>query len=239
MEHHGAHGPTSWLLQIPGLPHDPHLVHINGALVVLAFITVCCVLANLKIRKGFDKLMIPDAKPTFAGTMDVLMEGLHGMICDTLGHSGEKYFPFIASLFLFILLSNFLGLLPHSSAPTASVSTNLALGLSAFVYYNVQGVREHGIVGYMKDFLMGLGPAGVLIALLEVVSHCIRPLSLTIRLFVNMFVDHTVVLSFQSLCIWLLPVPLLLLGIIVSTIQAFVFATLTAVYVQMATEHEH
>jgi F-type H+-transporting ATPase subunit a len=77
------------------------------------------------------------------------------------------------------------------------------------------------------------------VAILEIASQMVRPLSLGVRLFVNMHVDHTVVLSFQNLCAWLLPVPLLLFGIVVATIQAFVFAVLTAIYVQMATEHEH
>jgi F-type H+-transporting ATPase subunit a len=89
---------------------------------------------------------------------------------------------------------------------------------------------------------MGLGPAGIVIALLEMVSHLIRPFSLGIRLFVNMHVDHAVVHSFSTLTswsTWLVPVPLLLFGIVVCTIQAFVFAMLTAVYVEMATAHEH
>ena len=86
---------------------------------------------------------------------------------------------------------------------------------------------------------MGLGLAGVPIAVLEIVSQGIRPLSLGIRLYVNMFVDHSVVTNFQAVVAYLLPVPLLLFGVVVSTIQAFVFAMLTAVYVQMATEHEH
>ncbi len=235
MEHHG---PTSWLQQIPLLPHDAEYVHVNGALVVFGIITILAVLANRAIKKQFDKQLVPDGRVSLINTIDAGIDGLRGMVVGTIGEHGEMYFPFIATLFLFIFFGNFLGLLPFSAAPTASVNTTFALGIASFVYYNVMGIRAHGFVGYLKHFLMGLGPAGVLVALLEMVSQVVRPLSLGIRLFVNMHVDHTVVLSFQNLFAWLLPVPLLLFGVVVCTIQAFVFAILTAVYVQMATEHE-
>jgi F-type H+-transporting ATPase subunit a len=224
---------------IPLLPQAEELVHINGALVVFAVITVIAVLANLAIKKQFATQLVPDGRVSLINVMDSAIDGLRGMVVETIGETGEKYFPFIATLFLFIFFSNFLGLLPFSAAPTANVNTTFALGIAAFVYYNVMGVKEHGVVGYLKHFLMGLGPAGVLVALLEIVSQLVRPVSLGIRLYVNMHVDHTVVMSFQNLFAWLLPVPLLLFGVVVCTIQAFVFAVLTAVYVQMATEHEH
>ncbi|MBY0371029.1 F0F1 ATP synthase subunit A [bacterium] len=233
------HGPSTWLQKLPFLPHEDGYVHVNGALVVFAIITVLAILANRALKKRAEQQLVPDEKVSLINIMDAAIDGLRNMVVGTIGETGEKYFPFIATLFLFIFFSNFLGLLPFSAAPTASVSTTFALGIAAFVYYNVQGVREHGVVGYLKHFLMGLGPAGILIAVLEIVSQVVRPLSLGIRLYVNMFVDHTVVMSFQNLFAWLLPVPLLLFGVVVCTIQAFVFAVLTAVYVQMATEHEH
>jgi len=237
------HGPQSWLLSLPALPKDESLIHINGAVVVTLFITAVSLFAYRAIKKaganGTDALIVPSPKPSLLNIVDVFIEGLKGLVVGTIGHGGEKYFPFIATLFIFILFSNLLSLLPFGSAPTSNINTTLALGIATFVYYNIMGIREHGLVGYLKHFLMGLGPAGVLVALLEIVSHSIRPLSLGIRLFVNMFVDHTIMTSFASLCAWIVPVPLLLFGIVVSTIQAFVFATLTAVYVQMATEHEH
>jgi len=239
MEHHG---PESWLSHLPLFPEvlrDPKYVHVNGAILVFLFLTVVSVLAYLLIRNQIEEHIVPKPRFTLVTIVDVMIEGLYNMVVGTLGHHGEKYFSFIGSLFLFVFFSNLLGLLPLSAAPTANTSTTVALGLAAFVYYNMMGIKEHGFVGYLKHFLMGLGPAGVLVALLEMVSHVIRPVSLGLRLFVNMHVDHTVVLSFQNIFAWLLPVPLLLFGIVVCTIQAFVFATLTAVYVQMATEHDH
>lgn len=175
----------------------------------------------------------------FLSTVDVLVDSLYNMVEGTLGQDAKKHFPFIGSIFLFVFFSNLLGLLPYSAAPTSSLNTTLALALVSFVYYNVMGIKEHGLVNYLKHFLMGMGILGIPIAIIELVSHFIRPISLSVRLFVNMFVDHAVVASFQSVLAWLLPVPLMLLGVLVSVIQAFVFATLTAVYIQMATEHEH
>ncbi len=236
MEHHG---PSTWLQMIPFLSSSEELLHVNGALVVFGIITVLSLLANRALKRRFEAQLVPDSKVSLVNVMDSAVDGLRGMVVETTGEEGEKYFPFIATLFIFIFFSNFLGLLPFSSAPTANVNTTFALGIATFIYYNWMGIKAHGIVGYLKHFLMGLGPAGVLVALLEIVSQFIRPLSLGIRLFVNMHVDHTVVLSFQNLFAWLLPVPLLLFGVVVCTIQAFVFAILTAVYVQMATEHEH
>jgi F-type H+-transporting ATPase subunit a len=235
MENHSS---VSWLQMLPFLPHGEQYVHVNGAVVVFLALTALAILANLAIRRGFQTQLVPSGKVSLINIMDATIDGLRGMIVETVGKHGEKYFPFIATLFLFIFFSNFLGLLPFSAAPTANVNTTFGLGIAAFLYYNLMGIKEHGVIGYLKHFLMGLGPAGILVALLEIVSQVVRPVSLGIRLFVNMHVDHTVVMSFQNLFAWLLPVPLLLFGVVVCTIQAFVFAILTAVYVQMATEHE-
>ena len=235
MEHHG---PISWLLQIPGLPHDPNLIHINASVVVVVLIGIVSLLAYTALKGREEENIVPPTKPTLVTVVDAVVDGLYNMIEGTLGHGAEKHVPFIASFFLYIFLNNLLGLLPYSFSSTSSVNTTFALGISSFLYYNVMGIKEHGLIGYLKHFLMGLGPAGILIAVLEMVSHAIRPISLGIRLFVNMFVDHAVVSKFSVLMAWIVPVPLLLFGVFVCTVQAFVFTTISAVYVQMATEHE-
>ena len=241
MEHHATQhgGPTTWLLNFPLPLNDLAYVHINGALLVFLIILVGSLWANWLIKHRMEKYIIPSPKLTLVSFVDVMIEGLYGMITSTLGPQGMKYFGFIASIFLFVLFGNLLGLLPHSASPTANVNTTFALGGLAFLYYNFMGIREHGVVSYAKHFLMGLGLFGIPIAFLELISHAVRPISLSVRLFVNMFVDHALAANFGEVFAWLLPVPLLFLGIVVCVIQAFVFATLTSVYVQMATEHEH
>lgn len=241
MEQHGAahHGPASWLQSLPGLPTEQEFLHVNAAVFVFVAILIFAVIANRALAGKLEQNIIPKKKFGIVAFTDALVEALVGLCVGTLGPRGIQYLPFIGSIFLFVLVSNLLGLLPLASAPTSSVNTTFALGIATFVYYNYLGIREHGPIGYMKHFLMGLGLFGLPIALLELLSHAIRPMSLGVRLFVNMFVDHAVVSAFGSLVAWGLPVPLLLFGIVVCTIQAFVFATLTAVYVQMATEHDH
>lgn len=232
------HGPQSWLTQIPGLPQDEKLIHVNGALLIFAGIVVLSIFARLAINKGIEKMVVPDPKPTIGGFIDVLVEGLYKTVTDILGHHGEQYFAFIASLFLFVLLSNLMGILPLSHSPSSSLNTTVALGLASFVYYNLHGIKAHGLVGYCKHFLMGMGVFGIPIAAFELLSHVLRPATLGLRLFLNMTIDHLLAGSFADLFKWVLPVPLLLFGIVVCTIQAFLFAVLTSVYVQMATEHE-
>ncbi|MBI4405408.1 MAG: F0F1 ATP synthase subunit A [Deltaproteobacteria bacterium] len=232
------HGTTSWLLMLPLLPHDPKYLHVNGAVVVFLIIAVLSVLAKFAIESKVQQYVVPQSRFSLVTFIDFVVEMLHNLVVGILGHHGEKHFPFIASVFMFVFVSNLLGLLPFGGSPSTSVNTTFALGLCSFIYYHASGVKEHGLLGYGKHFLMGLGIFGLPIALLEMVSHVIRPFSLGLRLFVNLFIDHSLVSSFENVCRWLVPVPLLLFGIMVCTIQAFLFTILTSVYIQMATEHE-
>jgi F-type H+-transporting ATPase subunit a len=161
MEHHG---PVSWLLRLPLLPHDSHYLHVNGAVLVLCFIIVVSVIAFFKIRGKKDSFIIPPPAPSLIGIVDLLVESLRKMVLASLGAHGEKHFAFIASLFIFVWVSNLMGLLPLSESPSSNLNTTLALGASSFVYYNVMGIRSMGLVGYAKHFLMGLGVFGIPIA---------------------------------------------------------------------------
>lgn len=215
-------------------------MHVNGAVLVFLFILSISLLANRAIKSaGIAHAIVP--KPGFSvlNIFDVLVETLHNLIVGIVGHHGEGYVSFIGSIFLFVLFSNFLGLLPLSGgSPSSNVNTSFALGISSFIFYNLMGIRSHGLVGYLKHFLMGLGIFGLPIAFFELISHVIRPATLGIRLAANLHIDHTLAQAFEAICAWVLPVPLLLFGVLVCTIQAFLFLVLTAVYTQMATEHE-
>lgn len=232
--------PSYWVLNIPGLPHDPAFMHVNATVVIFLGIFAFSLLANLAIKSAsLDTLIVPKPGFSFLNFVDVLVEGLHGLVVGIVGHHGEEYVSFIGSLFIFVLLSNLFGMLPHAGgSPSSNVNTTFALGICSFLFYNAMGIRAHGPVGYGKHFLMGLGIFGVPIAMFELLSHVIRPATLGLRLAVNLHIDHALATSFEEICAWLLPVPLLLFGVLVCTIQAFLFAVLTAVYVQMATEHE-
>jgi F-type H+-transporting ATPase subunit a len=156
-----------------------------------------------------------------------------------IGHGYERFTSYLTVLLLFILIANLLGLLsPWFESPTGNVAVPLGLALVTFVYYHYHGVRENGF-GYIKQFL---GPVWWLYPLLfpiEVISHCARVLSLTVRLYANMFAGDLLTIAFFSLIP--IGVPLLFLGLHlgVAVIQAYVFMLLAAIYLSLAVSHEH
>jgi F-type H+-transporting ATPase subunit a len=156
-----------------------------------------------------------------------------------IGHGSEQFTGYLTVLFLFILISNLIGLVsPWLESPTATVAVPLGLALVTFVYYHYHGVRANGI-GYVKQFL---GPVWWLYPLMfpiEVISHLARLLSLTVRLYANMFAGDMLTLAFFSLIP--IGVPLLFLGlhVFVAGIQAYVFMLLAMIYLSLAVSHEH
>ena len=156
-----------------------------------------------------------------------------------IGHGYERFISYLTVLGLFILLANLMGLLsPWLEAPTSNVVVPLGLALVTFVYYHYHGIRENGFA-YVKQFL---GPVWWLYPLLlpiEIISHFARILSLTVRLYANMFAGDLVTLAFFSLVP--IGVPLLFLGLHlgVAIVQAYVFMLLAAIYLSLAVAHEH
>src|SRR5688572_27764393 len=112
------HGPTTWLLKLPLLPHDPKYVHVNGAILVFLAILVFSLIANAAIRSQGDKLIIPPRRFGIVAIADLLVEGLYGLVTSVLGHHGAVHFSVVAALFLFVWFSNLLGILPLSASPS-------------------------------------------------------------------------------------------------------------------------
>ena len=169
--------------------------------------------------------------------MEVVVGGLEDFIEDIMGPEGKNYFTVIASLFLFILVCNLMGLVPGFDSPTANINTTLALALVSFSATHYIGLRRHGI-GYVKHFMGPMWLLAPLMLPIELISHLARPMSLAVRLMGNMMADHKVVMSFFALVPILVPLPFLLLGLLVCLVQALVFCTLTMVYIGSAIEHE-
>ena len=154
------------------------------------------------------------------------------------GAGGPKYLAFFGTIFLFILFLNIIGLIPGFDSPTMYPMVPLGFAVATFLFYHYSGVREHGF-GYIKQFLgpmLLLAPAMLPI---EIISHCARPLSLTVRLFANMFAGEQVYLTFITLTRLLVPVLFLGLHLFVSFLQAYIFMLLAMVYVGRAVSHEH
>ncbi len=230
---HGAH--FNWFSYIPGLSELP--AHISGAIFVSMILALFAVAARMSLARHKDYL-VPPARLTFLNFSDMIAEGLYGVTKSMLGHDAHKYFPVMGSIFLYVLLSNLIGLFPGMEPPSGNINTNLAIGAFVFLYYNYQGLKASGL-SYLKHFL---GPVWYLAWLLlpvEIISHVARPFTLALRLKGNMVGDHTVLATFTNLVPYGLPIPFYFLGLMVCVIQAYIFVMLTMVYVSLAKESDH
>ena len=197
--------------------------------------------------------LIPKA-PEQMGFGDWVREAFEGIVgyfmdlADSLmphHHEGRGFLWLIVPLFLYIWVSNVFGLVPGFLPPTDSVNTNGAAALSVFILYHAAGIRSTGLA-YAKHFWAPPGlaiylaiPIGIVLGAIELFSHAFRPVTLSLRLYGNISGDHTVFASFLSLVPIGVPIVFLLFGLLVSTVQAFVFTLLTSVYIALATSHDH
>ncbi|HEY3990211.1 MAG TPA: F0F1 ATP synthase subunit A [Acidobacteriaceae bacterium] len=176
------------------------------------------------------------------GPAQHIAEMLHNVVSDQaesiVGHGYERFVPYVTVVFVFILLCNLIGLIPGFVTPTSKPYVPLALATLTFLYYQYQGIRANGF-GYIKQFLGPIWWIAPLMLPIEIISHAARVLSLTVRLYANMFASDMVILVFFSLIPILGSVPFLALHAGVSIIQAVVFMLLTLIYLSQATAHEH
>lgn len=174
--------------------------------------------------------------------MEVIVGGIENMIVETMGEHGRPFFPLIATLALFILTSNLIGLVPGFFPPTANLNTTAACALVVFVATHVVGIKEHGL-HYVKHFMGPIVWLAPLIFFIEIIGHLSRLLSLSLRLFGNMQGHELVLMIFFTLgakyYLPVAPLPMMLMGILVSFIQAFVFMLLSMIYIQGSLEEAH
>jgi F-type H+-transporting ATPase subunit a len=186
------------------------------------------------------------------GGLQHVFEGLHGFIegqsKEIIGHHVEPYTAFLATIFAYVLVCNLIGLVPGLESPTATPAVPLGLAICAFAYYHFNGIKKQGAVHYGLHFFGPFDnsmpwvlriPLSLLMLPIELVSHCARVLSLTIRLYANMFAGDMVTLVFFSLVPAIIPVAFLGLHIFVSLLQAYIFALLTMGYRSGAVAEEH
>jgi F-type H+-transporting ATPase subunit a len=228
--------PFTWYSLLP-YPIS-NIAEPNVTAVVVALVLIGLALAFRKSLQSAGDPVIPEQGVTVRNVMEVLVEIVVGLSDSIIGKKGRKYVPLFGSLFLFILIGNFFGLIPGITPPTSSFFSNLGMGLVVFVAYHYFGVREHG-AHYFKQFMGPMLLLAPLFILIEFFSHVFRPISLSIRLFGNMFGDHLVLEIFSNLTKLVIPVAFYILGSLVSVIQAAVFTILSVIYVAMAISHEH
>ena len=164
---------------------------------------------------------------------------LRNTAAEVVGHSGPRCMAYFGTVFIFILFSNLLGIIPTFESPTMFAAVPLGCALATFCYYNLMGFREQGLAGYLKHFAGPMPLLAPLMVPVELISHLSRPLSLTIRLYANMYAGEQVTLAFIGIVPLVIPVAFMGLHIFVAFLQAFVFTILTMVYVAGAVEHEH
>ena len=170
---------------------------------------------------------------------EMIHEFTGGQADQIIGHGYERFQAFTTCVFLFVLLNNLLGLIPGIETPTGVPVVPLGIALCTFVYYNFYGFKEQGVVGYVKHFAGPVWWIAPLLFPIEIISHCARVMSLTIRLYANMFASDLLTLVFFSLIPFAIPAVFLGLHAAVSLIQAYVFMLLSMIYLTGAVSHEH
>jgi F-type H+-transporting ATPase subunit a len=174
--------------------------------------------------------------------LEDLVLGVAGMLDQFIGPTGRRFLPLVGALGAFILVGNYLGLVPGFMAPTSNINVTVGCAVTAWVYYHLQGIRAQGLIGYIKHFG---GPAGVPVAMIplmfviETISHLSRVLSLSLRLFGNIFGEELVIMILAMIIPFLIPLPMMALGLITGGLQAFIFVLLTIIYLQGAVVIEH
>jgi len=228
-------GPLDSLLAAIGHPATdpahPWENWITMEILVVAIIMV--VFAMLRTRLSYDK----------PGKLQMTFEGIYSFVAeqahDTIEHDSKRYLSFVGTLFIFILFMNLIGVVPGFESPTMTPAVPAALAISVFLYYQLQGFREQGIGKYLLHFAGPVWWLAPLMLPIEIISHFARPLSLTIRLFANMFAGEKVTMTFLTLTYFLLPAVFMGLHVFVAFLQAFIFMLLTLIYVSGAVAHEH
>ncbi len=196
---------------------------------VMAILIVLSLLVRSKMQ------LIPGRLQNF---MELVIGSIEKMIVDNIGEKGKPFFPLIATLALFILVCNLIGLIPGFYPPTANLNTPVACAIVVFLTTHIVGVRQHGIK-YVKHFLGPVWWLAPFMFLVEIIGHLSRPLSLSFRLFGNMNGHELILIIFFALAPFLVPLPMMLMGVLIAFLQSFVFMLLATIYIEGSLEEAH
>jgi F-type H+-transporting ATPase subunit a len=207
--------------------------HVIMALLVLAISLIVFPLMSRRISR--------DNPSRFQHVLELVVGGLKDLIEDVIGHgASRKYLYIIGGFATFIFISNLFGLFFFLQPPTSNPNTTFGLALTAFLYYNAQGIKEQGLLHYLKHFTGPILILAPLFIVIEIIGHLARILSLGMRLFGNIFGEHTATGIFMGMLPFVLPWPMMGLGIFGAFLQTFVFIMMTMVYIGGAvTAEEH
>jgi F-type H+-transporting ATPase subunit a len=228
-------GVISALMQLVGIHPANPAAPINDTFAVELVVAACLIAFFVVVRLTLS----PDKPGPVQHIAEMISEFTGSLGDQIIGHGYEKYQAFVTCIFLFVLTNNLVGLIPGVAAPTTNPSVPLGLAIPTFLYYNYQGFRAQGFIGYLKHFCGPIWWMAWLLLPIELVSHFARIMSLTIRLYANMFASDMLTLGFFSLIPIGVPSIFLGLHVFVSCIQAFIFMLLSMIYLSLAVSHEH
>jgi F-type H+-transporting ATPase subunit a len=226
-----------WTWQVFQATHF-QIDHVLGGLLVFVLLTVLAFRYTLAVRGAPDGGVVPPPRFCVRNLLELFGDIIFGLMEGPMGaKNARKYLPVVGSLFVFILFCNLLSLIPGFLPPTDTLKTNVALAVLVFVLTHVFGLVAHG-PKYLKHFLGPVWWLAWLMLPIELVSHIARPVSLSVRLLGNIMADHKVGAVFFALIPFLVPVPFLVMGVLVSVVQAVVFSLLSTIYISTAIAHE-
>jgi len=211
-----------------------HFAHEAAHVIHSWLVMIILIVGSLLLVKGIQ--MVPRKGQN---VIEVVIQSLENFMLEITGPEGKTFFPYIATIFFYILISNLIGLIPGFVSPTANVNTTLSLALCTFVLTHAIGIKYHG-AKYIKHFLGPMLVLAPLMLVIELIGHLARVMSLTMRLFGNIFGKEKLLgILFGLAGLYLAPLPVLFLGILVSFIQAVVFMLLSIMYFAGAMEEAH
>ncbi|MBW2631506.1 MAG: F0F1 ATP synthase subunit A [Deltaproteobacteria bacterium] len=208
------------------LPFPPHVTYTWVIMLLLALLSFLAT-RKLSIYPG-----------RMQHVFEVVLGGIRNLVLDVMGPAGLKFFPLIATVAIFILTANLLGIIPGFESPTSSLNTTVSIAVVVVVLTHVVGIRVHGFK-YVKQFLGPVWWLSPIMLPIELVSHLARPLSLSVRLFGNIMGEDLVAAIILLLVPFLVPLPVFVLMIFTSIIQTLVFVMLSMIYIQLAMEGAH
>ncbi len=228
--------PILALLRVLGIepknPHSPVPDYIVMCILVALLLVVLLGLASRKLS------LVPSKRQSL---LEMILQSFEGILTDIIGESGKKYLPMIGTIGLFIFFCNMIGLVPGLMSPTSKLNVTAGCALAVFVYYHWQGMKAQGPLKYLKHFTGPIPALAPLLLPIEIISHFSRPVSLSLRLFGNIFAEELLIVIIASIVPFVLPLPFMAVAIFTAVIQSFVFVLLACIYIAgaVANEEEH
>jgi len=225
--------PLATLLGLAGIRvKDPSRCIPDYIVMSLVVVVVLAVLLGLAARK---RRLVPGK---LQSALELIIGFFENLLVDIIGPEGKKFLPMIGTVGLFVFFSNVLGLVPGFMSPTSKLNVTIGCALTVFVYYHFQGMKAQGVIKYLKHFAGPIPFLAPLMVPIELISHFSRPVSLSIRLFSNIFAEEMLIVVMASIISYLLPLPFMALSLFTGFLQAFVFVLLACIYLSGAVAHE-